>query len=173
MPLLTLDPQTPQTPTVILRSQTPEPEPEPAGLTFTEVGHGYRPGRGLVYSLIAHEIAFFSLIFLSLSFSYVHQSRPGELTKVINLSDPKQVIYLPVLGGGSEGEGHPGGGPGVPRKVSSAAPASSSKGLSYPGPQAIVSDPPKPTNRVQTVLQPELVNPPILQKFAPLPNIVQ
>jgi len=170
MPTLTLDPQTP---TVIVRSQRPEAEPEPAGLTFTEVGHGYRPGRGLVYSLIAHEIAFFSLFFLSFSYSYVQQTRSAKLTKVINLSDAKQVIYLPVLGGGSEGEGQPGGGPGVPRKVSSAAPASSNKGLSYPGPQAIVSDPPKPTNRVQTVLQPELVNPPILQNFAPLPNIVQ
>src|SRR5712692_2767787 len=168
MPLLTLEPQLP--PEVL---PTNEPEPAPTGLTFTEVGHGYRPGRGLLYSVIAHEIAFFSMFFLSFSYSYTHRPRPEELTRVINLSDRKQVIYLPLLGGGSEGEGHPGGGPGVPRKVSPAAPASSSKGLSYPGPQAIVSDPPKPTNRVQTVLQPGLENPPILQKFAPLPNIVQ
>ncbi len=169
MSLLSLIPQTP--PEFLPRQ--PEPEPESVGLTFTEVGHGYRPGRGLVYSVIAHEIAFFILFFGSFSYSYIHRASPAELTQVIDLSNPKQVIYLPLLGGGSEGDGHPGGAPGIARKAPSAAPASNSKGLSYPGPQPIVSDPPNPTNRLQTVLQPALEYPPILQKFAPLPNMVQ
>lgn len=170
MSLLSLDPQTPPE---FLPSQQVEPAQEPVGLTFAEVGYGHRPGRGLLYSVIAHEIAFFSIFFLSLSYRYVHEHHPAELTQVIDLSNPKQIIYLPLLGGGSEGNGHPGGAPGVPRKASSAAPATNNKGLSYPGPQPIVSDPPNPTNRIQTVLQPALVNPPILKKFAPLPNLVQ
>src|SRR5712692_6119222 len=149
-----------------------ELEPEPVGLTFAEVPHGHWPGRGLFYSVIVHEIAFFAIFFLSLSYRYVLEHHPGELTQVIDLNNPKHVIYLPSLGGGSEGNGHPGGAPGVSRKAS-AAPATNNKGLSYPGPQPIVSDPPNPTNHIQTVLRPELVNPPILQKFAPLPNIVQ
>src|SRR6266849_5525344 len=104
MPLTTLDPQIdPAVPA------SPEPQLAPVRLTFTEVGHGYRPGRGLLYSVIAHEIAIFSMFFLSFSYSYTHRPRPEELTRVINLSDRKQVIYLPLLGGGSEGEGHPGG----------------------------------------------------------------
>src|SRR5229473_2584571 len=168
MPLLTLDPQIdPAVP-----ATTPEPQLAPVQLTFTEVGHGYRPGRGLLYSVIAHEIALFSIFFLSFSYRYVHHPRPPDLTQVIDLTNPKQVIYLPTLGGGSEGNGQAGGGPEVSPKVSSAAPARSSKGLSYPGPQPILSDPPKPTNRVQTVLQPALVNPPILKQFTPLPNTV-
>jgi len=167
MPLTTLDPQIdPAVPA------THEPQVAPVQLTFTEVGHGYRPGRGLLYSVVAHEIAVFSIFFLSFSYRYVHHPRPADLTQVIDLSNPKQVIYLPTLGGGSEGNGQAGGGPEVSPKVSSAAPARSSKGLSYPGPQPILSDPPKPTNRVQTVLQPALVNPPILKQFTPLPNTV-
>src|SRR6266849_940574 len=124
MSLLSLIPQTP--PEFLPRQ--PEPEPESVGLTFTEVGHGYRPGRGLVYSVIAHEIAFFILFFGSFSYSYIHRAGPAELTQVIDLSNPKQVIYLPLLGGGSEGDGQAGGSPKLSPRVSSAAPARSSKG---------------------------------------------
>src|SRR2546426_12407311 len=161
MPLTTLDPQIdPAVPA------TPE-QLAPVRLTFTEVGHGYRPGRGLLYSVIAHEIALFSIFFLSFSYRYVHHPRPADLTQVIDLSNPKQVIYLPTLGGGSEGNGQAARGPEVAPEVSSSAPARSSKGVSYPGPQPILSDPPKPTHPGQTVLSPALGKPPIFKQFTP------
>ncbi len=39
-------------------------------------------------------------------------------------------------------------------------------------PQAILSNPPKPTNPMQTILQPDLPNPPSLENFVPLPNML-
>ncbi len=38
-------------------------------------------------------------------------------------------------------------------------------------PQTILSNPPKPTNHIQTILQPDLPNPPLLENFVPLPNM--
>ncbi len=62
----------------------------------------------------------------------------------------------------------------APRAKKTAEPqASNTKGLSYPGPQTIISDPPNPTNSIQTVLQPDIENPPVLIPPIPLPNIVQ
>ena len=58
-------------------------------------------------------------------------------------------------------------------KKSTELQASNAKGLSYPGPQTIISDPPNPTNSIQTVLQPDIENPPVLIPPIPLPNIVQ
>jgi hypothetical protein len=161
-------------PEVIESVVAPSKRPKSASfrLTFPEVSPGYRPGWSFAYSLIAHEIAIFSLLFLSVTYGRIVQSRPAALTQVINLHNPNQVVYLPVLGGGSEGNGRPGGGAGVPQKVSSPAPAHSSKGSSYPGPQSILSNPPNPINPIQTLLQPGLKNPPILQQFVTLPNIV-
>jgi hypothetical protein len=87
-------------------------------------------------------------------------------------------MYLPLLGGGhegrgSEGRGLPGGGLAARRKGPPAASAPGKKGLSYPGPQRILSDFLKPTNRSQTLLQPALANPPVLPPPLSLPNIVQ
>ena len=161
-------------PEVIELVVTPGKRPTSASfrLTFPEVSPGYRPGWTFAYSLIAHEIAIFSLLFLSVTYGRIVPSRPAALTQIINLRDPNQVVYLPVLGGGNEGNGRPGGGAGAPREVSSPAPARSSKGFSYPGPQPILSNPPNPINPLQTLLQPGLKNPPILQQFVALPNIV-
>ena len=39
-------------------------------------------------------------------------------------------------------------------------------------PQTILSNPPKPTNHIQTILQPDLPNPPSLENFIPLPNML-
>jgi hypothetical protein len=83
------------------------------------------------------------------------------------------VIYLPRLGGGSEGSGYEGGGSSIKRKGSAIAPARTSQGASYPGPQAIVSDPPQATNKFQTILRPALKNPRTLTAFVSVPNIVQ
>src|SRR5207247_3311461 len=46
------------------------------------------------------------------------------------------------------------------------------QGLSYPGPQTILTDFEKPTNRIQTVSQPGILNPSILKPPLLLPNIV-
>ena len=59
------------------------------------------------------------------------------------------------------------------RKGSDTVPAGGTAGISYPGPQLVVSNPPKPRNRIQTILQPALKNPRTLPPLIPVPNIVQ
>jgi len=50
--------------------------------------------------------------------------------------------------------------------------ASRTKRLVYPGPQEIISDPPLPTNEIQTLLQPDLEDAPLLKPPLALPNLV-
>src|SRR6266446_5704999 len=88
------------------------------------------------------------------------------------LNSQDHRIYLPEVGGGSTGEKSPGAGQSAPQQPS-AAPARASKGFAYPGPQAILSDPPNPTNAFQTIQRPLLVHPEPIKKLIPLPNIVQ
>jgi hypothetical protein len=136
--------------------------------TFTTFKFGYLPGRALLCSIIAHEIAMFGL------FLFVHYGlvtfHSQKLIVQINSND--HVIYLPEIGGGKEGEKSPGGGPSEPKQAS-AAPAHGSKGFAYPARQAILSDPPNPTNAFQTLQRPLIVHPLPLNKLVPLPNIVQ
>jgi hypothetical protein len=132
----------------------------PPPLTFPEVSHGL-PVRGLFLSAIA----------FTLTRTHLPASRVFNGT--IKLSDAKGVIYLPVLGGGGEGSGHKGGSPGVSSKESSPAPSRSSKGIAFPGPQPILSNPPNPTNQRQTIIQPAKEKPKVLQEFVPLPNMVK
>lgn len=136
--------------------------------TFTTFKFGYLPGRALLCSVIAHELVLFGL------FLFVHYGlvtlRSQKFIVQINSND--HVIYLPEIGGGKAGEKSPGGGPSEPKQAS-AAPAHASKGFAYPGRQAILSDPPNPTNAFQTLQRPLLVHPAPLNKLVPLPNIVQ
>jgi hypothetical protein len=136
--------------------------------TFATFKFGYLPGRGLLYSIIAHEIVLFAL------FLFVHYGlvtlRSQKL--IVQMSSNDHAIYLPEIGGGKEGEKSPGGGPSEPKEAS-AAPAHASKGFAYPARQAILSDPPNPTNAFQTLQRPLLVHPMPLNKLVPLPNIVQ
>lgn len=55
---------------------------------------------------------------------------------------------------------------------SPAPPVAGREGLAYPGPQEMVSDPPLPSNSVQTVLQPDLEPLPLLDPSLALPNAV-
>jgi hypothetical protein len=145
------------------------PRPLPIRLTFAVLPSGYVPGRGLLVSVLFHGI-----LFLGVIFSVHRLSRQVEVHPLaLSASERKEVIYLPVLGGGQEGDGHAGGGSGLASKVLAQIPAHSSKGLSYPGKQPILSDPPNPLNLNQTLLRPGLKNLPILQKFVRLPNLVQ
>jgi hypothetical protein len=90
----------------------------------------------------------------------------------VRMNSQDHIVYLPELGGGSEGQKSPGGGQSAPQQPSP-APARASKGFAYPGPQSILSDPPNPTNAFQTIQRPLLVHPETIRKLVPLPNIVQ
>ena len=136
--------------------------------TFGTFKFGYVPGRGLLYSTIGHELAMFGIFLL---FTYgLPALRPLKLVVQSNTQD--HLIILPEIGGGSEGQKSPGGGPSAPQKPS-AAPAHASKGFAYPGRQAILSNPPNPTNEFQTVQRPLLVHPEPIRQLVPLPNIVR
>jgi len=136
--------------------------------TFSTFKFGYFPGRGLLFSTVGHEIIIFGLFLLV---TYVLPSlRPAKLIESNNVQD--HTIYLPELGGGSEGEKSPGAGESAPQQPA-AAPARASKGFAFPGKQAILSNPPNPTNTFQTIQRPLLVRPEVINKLVPAPNIVQ
>src|SRR5260370_10543850 len=145
----------------------------PPPLTFPDVSHGYVPSRGLFLSAIVHELIIVAIFLVSFTLSRTHLPGSRAFNDTIKLSDAKGVVYLPVLGGGGEGNGHRGGSPGVATKASSPAPSRRSKGRAYPGPQPILSDPVNPTNQQHTIIQPAKAKqkPKILQQFVPLPNI--
>src|SRR5215471_13994566 len=113
--------------------------------TFATFKFGYLPTRGLLYSSIGHELALFALFML---FTYgLPMLRPEKL--IVRPNPDQPLVYLPEIGGGSEGEKSPGGEKSAPQGAS-AAPAHASKGFAYPGAQAILSDPPQATNPFQT-----------------------
>jgi hypothetical protein len=136
--------------------------------TFGTFKFGYVPARGLLFSVIGHEVALFALFLL---FYYaLPMLHPERLIPKHNSQD--HIVYLPEVGGGSEGEKSPGAGQSAPQEPA-AAPARSSKGFAYPGRQAMLSNPPNPTNAFQTVERPLLVQPEPIKRLMPLPNIVQ
>ena len=143
-------------------------QPSPAPLSFLEVGTGYRAGRSLGLSVIAHQLALLLIVISSSRFAYVQAAEvvPPKLEAM--KVDP---LFLPALGGGSEGEGENGGGSGAAAEASSGLRAKSHKGFAYPGQQPLVSAPPMAKLGIQTILRPMLKNPPILQKTFPLPNL--
>jgi hypothetical protein len=136
--------------------------------TFSTFKFGYLPGRGLLYSSIGHELALLA-IFLFVTYGFPSMRAQKLLAHSVTQD---HIIYLPEVGGGKEGQKSPGGGQSTPQEAS-AAPARASKGFAYPGPQAILSDPPNPTNAFQTVLRPLIVHPEPLRNLVPLPNIVR
>ena len=146
----------------------------PFVLASTNVDRGYLPGRGLLYSILVHEIIFSGMLVLSVT-NLFDQSRPSvrppERVLMVNLREPN--FFLPILGSGKPGESRASGGLKAGLKAPSVASAPSTKGLTYPGPQPIVSDFPEPTNRFQTILQPEIKNPAILPPPLSLPNLVR
>src|SRR5215469_303351 len=137
--------------------------------SFEEVKAGHKPGWPLAYSFILHELALFAIFLVSIVAPRFHTIKEAEPLK---LNPTEQVLYLPVLGGGSEGNGHEGGLSGEVRPKSAAPAARAGKGFTYPGPQPILSEPPRIDNTQQTLLQPRLKLPPTLREFVPLPNIV-
>ena len=142
-------------------------------LASANLSRPYFPARGVPYSLLIHGIVFLVLVTLRVAHGPTGRFTLPERATVIKSDEPRVVMFLPILGGGSQGMGQPGGGPKGRGKATPVVAASSRKGLSYPGRQPIVSDVPNPTNRIQTLLQPALRNPPVLQPPLSLPNIVQ
>ncbi len=139
----------------------------------TEATREILPIRGLLYSFLAHEIAIIAILLLPQKF--LPERHFHEVERWLP-RDTKLTYNLPELGGGQKGGGRPGGksGGGSPKRGgASPAPAPKGGGLVYPAPQPVVSNPPNPTNRIQTILQPDLVNPPELKAPVPLPNIVK
>src|SRR5713226_4073904 len=152
------------------RLSLPEKRPAPAPpLSFREIGYGYSTGRSLGYSVLLHQFVLL-LVVLWGHFTFVRtvEARPRRLDNAVAID---RVLYLPTLGGGSEGAGKAGGGSGSESDLSQGVRARGRRGFAYPGPQPVVSDPPRATLGIQTILQPALNNPPLLRRFIPLPNI--
>ena len=139
-------------------------------LTFLEVRSGYRPGWSLASSFVLQAGVVVLITFLALVPPRIGRPSHLQFVNVIDFSSPDRVVFLPSVGGGSEGNragspGKPGGSP-IP-------PVHSSEGFSYPGAQAMVSDPPQAFNPTQTLLQPATKALPALREFVPLPNVVE
>jgi len=79
-------------------------ESAPPPLTFPEVSHGL-PVRGLLLSAVAHQLVVVAILLLSFTLTRTYLPASRAFNGTIKLSDAKGVIYLPVLGGGSEGSG--------------------------------------------------------------------
>lgn len=136
--------------------------------SFLEIGYGYRPGRSSGLSIVFHLAALLFIVMSSTHFIFV------QAAEVLHPKlEPMKVdpLYLPELGGGSEGDGAKGGGSGTPTEASTGLRARSRRGFAYPGPQPLVSAPPMAKLGIQTILQPNLKNPMMLQKTFPLPNL--
>jgi hypothetical protein len=138
--------------------------------SFGEVRYGYRPSGGLGISAFGHTLLIV-VILLWGRFAFVTSPKQIEITPEVIKTD--SVLYLPTFGGGSEGAGKAGGGSGDAGRQTSSLPARSRKGFAYPGPQQMVSDPPKASLGIQTILQPSLKDLPLLHSYIPLPNIIR
>ena len=166
MPLLSFDLNAPP------RNKAPAKLPSPdRSLPLTcSVSRRWFPRRGFLFSLLVHEIAIVALMFFFPSSGprpRVWREKQWDATMI-----PKEALYLPQLGGGSEGGSAEKAGGEASPGPQSPAPAAGARGVTYPGKQWIISKPANPTNHIQTILQPDLPNPPTLKAFVPLPNMV-
>ncbi len=158
------------------KSQSEERNPTRAlSPRFFQFRRGWCPARGLIYSVVLHEVLFAATFVVPWDYWV-----PAELpvrTYEVKLIEKNGPLILPELkpaeasvlepsGGASEGKS--GGGSG---RMS--APAGRPfKGIVHKGSQVIVSNPEHADNFVQTIRQPELINPPKLPSPLPFPNIV-
>ena len=103
--------------------------------------------RGMFYSLLIHFALLFVVVALPVSIP------PSEASVKAYLMPIDSRLSAPVATSA-----------GISRQVKTLAICCA--------PQAILSNPPDATNRFQTILQPDLPNPPSLEHFIPLPNIL-
>jgi hypothetical protein len=161
--------------TILYLRETPVAarEKRPLPLSSLNLRHGYFPARGVPFSIMFHALLVVGYIFLPPLPAFLKPIAPPEKVVMLDLHDPEVMMYLPELIGGTRGTDLPEKKSQDSIKAPSLPASGGSKGLSYPGPQRIISNPPEPTNEIQTVLQPDIENPPILIPPVPLPNIVQ
>jgi hypothetical protein len=186
---------------LVLTHTAVKPKETVALFAEAKIDRPYFPIRGLPPSLVIHVIALAAFNFFA-SFAGVLPKRsiPQEKIVMIDLNDPLSVMLLPAFEGGDQrarvseegSEAKPAKPPEAapktaalpkPKAVPAAAsepesetpvpPSTTTKGFSYPGPQPIISDVEAPTNRFQTLLQPDLKNLPVLPPPVLIPNVVQ
>jgi TonB-like protein len=158
----------------------------PTDVKYADIPRGRVPGRGLLYSFLAHEFAIFAILTVSTAMQLTRAYRHAQ--EIWRAPERNLTYMLPELGGGSSGEKPAPAKPAEkvpagaksevetasssPEKPAPPLAAPSKPGLVYPALQPIVSNPPNPTNHIQTIMQPELVNPPTLNVPLALPNMV-
>src|SRR5438552_13911040 len=136
-----------------------------------DLGRNRVPGRGLLYSFLVHEIVI--LWILCHPDSYSTKERHFRLIEQIPL---ESELLLPPVGGGDSGASGQEGATKRVRGKNKKRGASRGKAAAkhlYPGPQPMASKSPNPDNSFQTILQPDLIKPPILKVPLPLPNMMQ
>jgi len=138
---------------------------------YVEAAPGRAPYRGLLYSFLVHEIAVSLIVCLP---GAVRLDRRFYVVERWDLRDNTLVYPLPPLGGGHEGGGGREGksSSGVSKAGVPLPEPGGKSGPSFPGPQPIISNPARPMTRIQTILQPDLPHPSLLQFPLPLPNMV-
>src|SRR5438128_5591360 len=113
-----------------------------------ELEYNYRPFRGLLFSLLAHASLLSGVLFFPISAKVSERSR--YLARAVIIDHNKMVLYLPAIGDRPhKREPEPGSKP--QDKSAPAASAPISRAFRYPGPQRSVTEPPQPTNSIQTV----------------------
>jgi hypothetical protein len=141
-------------------------------ITFAsaDLSRTYVPGRGLPGSLALHGVVLTLLLLSPVSPSPREPfARHRAAIDDRSQEEIRSVMWLPPLGGARQREAEVAD-PSPDESPTGAPPRS--RGLVYPGPQEIISDPPEPTNLIQTLLQPELDDLPILRPPLALPNVV-
>jgi len=129
----------------------------------------YFPGWGIPCSLVVHEVALIVLLLWSVLHIPREPFQPPEREVPPKRNQVTVMMYFPRLVPGNrrpEGKAEAAGESPSERR------AAKTGGLVYPGPQEIVSDPEKPTNPIQTISQPDLVDPPDLEPPPALPNML-
>jgi hypothetical protein len=130
----------------------------------------YYPFRGLVWSFVVHASIFTALATVTLPRRPERSLR--EQAVILDIDELEDVLYLPLLRP-TNPDPSPKPAPKAASEVSASKSSKGKNGLSYPGPQPILSDFPNATNHTQTLLQPTLKDPYILQQPLLLPNIVR
>src|SRR5258708_23030195 len=129
------------------RLSVPEEPYAPAPpLSFREIGYGYRSGRSFGYSVLLHQLALLVVVFSS---HYALVRNVEAVPPRLETAEPiGKVLYLPTLGGGSEGAGPQGGGSGRPPRVFHGRRAPSRQSFSYSLSPPIRSDSPRAAPRI-------------------------
>ena len=138
----------------------------PIVLTWTSRWGIYSPGRGIGYSILIHAVVLTVVVQLLSASRASSEFDPWDTSEG---EEVQMVMYLPSIGGGGQSGT---GGAELPGDDAPEEPSPGSEGLVYPGPQLIRSDSSDPTSTVQTLLQPELEDPPVLEEVVDLPNFI-